>query len=255
MDRMELAQHIGHLERDGSLLARAAAQAGLGAPVRACEPWRVRDLLAHLGYVHRWATGHVTGQPVRGGGRKSEAEILASGPPDGELIGWYQAAHADLVTALRTTPPGVSDGAFLPAPSPLAFWARRQAHETAVHRFDAQDAAGQAGSIDPGFAADGIDELLMGFAYRDRAGPQGGTRVLQVRTSDTGHGWQVDIGPRGITGVRRATGEADCVLHGPAGQLYLVLWNRRPVHSDGVTVTGQRDLLRFWRDDMRVTWA
>ncbi len=253
---MEISQHIGHLEHDGSLLAGAAARAGLDAPVPACRPWRVGDLLRHLAHVHRWAAGHVTGQRVRGAGRKSEAEILASGPPDDELIGWYRAAHADLVTALRTTPPGVPGGAFLPAPSPLAFWARRQAHETAVHRFDVQDAAGQAGSFDPGFAADGIDELLMGFAYRDRAEPaRGGTRVLQVRTSDTGDGWQVEIGPEGITDVRRATGEGDCVLDGPAGQLYLVLWNRRPVTGDGVTVTGQDDLLRFWRDDMQVTWG
>ena len=30
--------------------------------------------------------------------------------------------------------------AFLPAPSPLAFWARRQAHETGIHRADVESA-------------------------------------------------------------------------------------------------------------------
>ena len=58
-------------------------------------------------------------------------------------------------------------------PSPLAFWARRQAHETAVHRYDAQSAApggppAPAGAFDPAFAADGVDELIMGFAARRR---------------------------------------------------------------------------------------
>lgn len=35
---------------------------------------------------------------------------------------------------------------FLDAPSPLAFWARRQAHETAIHRADAQLAADGPGA-------------------------------------------------------------------------------------------------------------
>jgi hypothetical protein len=50
-------------------------------------------------------------------------------------------------------------------------WARRQAHEAAVHRVDAQRAAGAArpGGVDAGFAADGLDELLLGLFGRRRA--------------------------------------------------------------------------------------
>jgi len=43
--------------------------------------------------------------------------------------------------ALSAAPPDLRCWTFLPAPSPLAMWARRQAHETTVHRVDAELAA------------------------------------------------------------------------------------------------------------------
>src|SRR6204780_1534249 len=62
---------------------------------------------------------------------------------------------------------------FLDAPSPLAFWARRQAHEPAIHRADAESAAGDVTPFPAVFAADGIDELLVCFASRGGVpGPQ-----------------------------------------------------------------------------------
>src|SRR5262249_53658636 len=147
-----------------------------------------------------------------------------------ELPGWFREGHAALVQALSVAGPDLNCWAFLAAPSPLAFWARRQAHETAIHRVDAGQAAvtpgdaavtpgdaavtpgdaavtpgdaasapgdaasarGDAGRapgdaasapgdaastagpaapgtgtpFDPAFAADGVDELLMGFLTR-----------------------------------------------------------------------------------------
>ena len=49
---------------------------------------------------------------------------------------------ADLVAALAAAPDDLECWTFLPAPSPRAMWARRQAHETAIHRVDAELAAG-----------------------------------------------------------------------------------------------------------------
>jgi hypothetical protein len=62
------------------------------------------------------------------------------------------------------------------APPPRRFWARRQAHETTIHSVDAIAARSQRWptasdvAIDPLLAADGIDELLMGFITRGKAG-------------------------------------------------------------------------------------
>ena len=54
------------------------------------------------------------------------------------------------------------------APCPLAFWAPRQAHETAIHRADAESAAALLPECLADFAADGLDELIMGFGRRAR---------------------------------------------------------------------------------------
>ena len=73
-------------------------------------------------------------------------------PDDDDLINWYLDTNANLVDALESAPPDVESFTFLPAPSPLAMWARRQAHETSIHRFDAENAAGIASEFDPTFA-------------------------------------------------------------------------------------------------------
>src|SRR5215467_439058 len=131
----------------------------MGAQVSACPGWRVRDLLKHLGYVHRWAAGYLTEGLTEIVGEPSEEVILGQGPGDGELPGWFREGHAALVRAIETADPGLECWSFLSAPSPLAFWARRQAHETAIHRADAEQAASRAGQgaagggppFEPGF--------------------------------------------------------------------------------------------------------
>src|SRR6202044_1362579 len=103
---------------------------------------------------------------------------------DPDLLSWFRAGHAALVETLSGADPAVQCATFMPAPSPLAFWARRQAHETAIHRADAESADGTVPQYPPGFAADGIDELIMGFGQRRKYRPSsaasgdGGMQVL-----------------------------------------------------------------------------
>jgi uncharacterized protein (TIGR03083 family) len=248
--------HIAALERDGLLLAEAASHAGLAALVPSCPPWRVRDLLRHIHYVHWWAATHIreTRDQVIAG--PPEADLLAAGPPDAELLDAFRAGHRALAETLRTADPAVSCATFLPAPSPLAFWARRQAHETAIHRADAEMAAGRRVTpFGPEFAADGINELLTGFAPWERlaARPQA-TNTLQVHATDTGDNWHVVIGRDGIQATT-GHGQADATASGTAHGLYLLLWNRHDTATAGVTVSGDPDVLRLWRDTLQVPWA
>jgi uncharacterized protein (TIGR03083 family) len=252
---MELDQHIAALDRDGRLLADAAERGGLAVPVPSCPPWRIRDLLRHIRYVHWWAGTHVrqaSSQVMTG---PSESELLGGGPPDAELLDAYRAGHRSLVETLRDADPAISCATFLPAPSPLAFWARRQAHETAIHRADTELAAGAVTPFDPEFAADGVDELVTGFAPRERltARPQA-TRTLQLRAADTGDDWHLAIGPGGV-GARRGYYEADAVVSGPAQGLYLLLWNRQDIEAAGAAVSGDAKVLLVWRDTMHVRWT
>jgi uncharacterized protein (TIGR03083 family) len=252
---VEPPEHIAALERDGALLATAAGRAGLDVIVPPCQPWRVGDLLRHLGFVHRWAAGYVSQAREEMTDEPAEDELLRAGPGDAELLGWFHDGHAELVRALRAADPRLRCFTFLPAPSALAFWARRQAHETAIHRVDAESAAGEVTSFPASFAADGVDELIMGFWAR---GQESADRrcCLQVRATDTGGEWLVELGAG--TAARGRAAVADCTVAGPASDLYLLLWNRPPYggqHTDRVTVGGDPGLLRLWRDLMQVKWS
>jgi uncharacterized protein (TIGR03083 family) len=263
MQSMEPFAHILALQREGDQLAIGAELAGLAASVPSCPGWQVRDLLRHLGYVHRWAANYLIERRQDPAEELTEAEQLAAGPADDELIAWYRARHAAIVSALTTADPGIRCWTFLPAPSSLAFWARRQAHETAIHRADAQLAAGRQPSYDAQFAADGIDELLTGFFGRgERAGTDAGNPPgrLLVRAVDTGDDWLVTLTAdgRNVIDVGRGSGDTAnvrCTLAGPASGLYLTLWNRSDPDAAGVTVEGDRTVMRAWLQEMTITWA
>jgi uncharacterized protein (TIGR03083 family) len=256
---VEIAEHVDSIERDGALLADAAEKAGLTAPVPPCPGWQVRDLVRHQTYVHSWAARHVDEQLPELIDEADEAAILGGGPPEAGLIAAYRDGHAALVQTLRDADPDVTCATFLRgAPSPLAFWARRQAHETAIHRLDAQSAVasapGPAAAFEPAFAADGLDELIMGFAPRRRYRARGdGERSLAVEAADTGASWQVRLAD-GANEVRRGAGTADCVLEGPASGLYAFLWNRCDTGAAGITVRGDPAVLETWRGNVRVLW-
>ena len=191
---MEITEHIAMLRRQGDLLAAAAERAGLDAAVPPCPPWLVKDLLRHTGYIHRWAAQHVTERPAQVLDGPPEEEILCGGAPDSELLDWFRAGYAALAQTLATADPALEYAAFIAAPSALAFWARRQAHETAIHRADAESAAGTTPEYPADFAADGVDELIMGFGrrrkYQPAASPHGG--LLRVLAADTGDVWSVE---------------------------------------------------------------
>jgi uncharacterized protein (TIGR03083 family) len=253
---MEIGDHISAIQQDGTALAAAAGRAGLDAAVPSCPDWRVRDLLRHQGYVHRWATGYVANPQLRQVPRMTEAELLAAGPDDEDLLDWFRAGHGALVETLQTADPAVRCWTFLPAPSPLAFWARRQAHETAIHRADAELAAGERAAYRSEFATDGIDELIMGFFGRGRADFEPGP-ALQVEAADTGAKWLVTLTAdrSRAARVRRGAGVADCTVTGAACALYLLLWNRASVAEDGIAVTGDPGVLRSWQTAMQVRWG
>ncbi|MFD0001012.1 maleylpyruvate isomerase family mycothiol-dependent enzyme [Streptomyces sp. NPDC127178] len=246
---METADFVRTLDREGQLLAAAAEEAGSEAEVPTCPDWQVRDLLRHTGMVHRWAAAFV-------------AEGHTSAHPDGglpdldgaSLLTWFREGHRHLVGTLAGAPADVQCWQFLPAPSPLAFWARRQAHETTVHRFDAETARGGTPSgIDPDFAADGIDELLLAFHARRRSRVRSAEpRVLRVRATDTdGAVWTVRLSQEPPVAVRGDTAGADCEISGRVAQLYVALWNRLPFPH----VTGDAAVATLWRENSAVTWS
>ncbi len=255
---MEITEHIAILSGEAKLFSAAAEQGGLDVQIPTCPEWDMRDLVRHLSEIHLWAAARVAKRTTKlwpddiSEHVESWPDLAVFWPDDDKLVDWYLDTNANLVNALESAPPDLDCPTFLPAPSPLAMWARRQAHETAVHRFDAESAAGIASEFDPVFAADGIDELLAAFAPRKQEFPIDSDKAMHVHATDTDDHWRVTMAPDGIT-TTREDGPADVTLTGLAADLYLVLWNRRD--NSSIAVTGDDELLEKWHGNHRVRWS
>jgi uncharacterized protein (TIGR03083 family) len=241
---MDVDTHLDHLTAEGLLLADAAARAGWDAPVTACD-WDVRQLVTHVGGIHRWAAAIVgTASPESD---KAAADAVGTGPGDDELLDWYREGHVALLDTLRAAPADLDCFAFLPAPSPLAFWARRQAHETAIHRADAESAFSDITPFTVDLAQDGIGELVQGFARRRSNAIESPGRFA-LRPDDGGAPWLVTFGGERIDAVQ-SDADADAVVVGSSSDLYLWLWNR----PSPATVNGDAAVAQLWRN-VRVRW-
>jgi uncharacterized protein (TIGR03083 family) len=231
---MDVPGNLAQLEQDGHRLAEAATD--LTAPVPPCPEWTVLDAVTHTGGAHRWATSIVRDHDP------GPADEEWATPGSGDPVDWFREGHVALVSTLRAAGPELQCYAFLPAPSPLAFWARRQAHETAIHRADVEAASGAITPFPADFAADGIDELVNGFAARRRSFPHvEAPRTLAVRPDDAA-GLTVTLAPDGIRSTPGAA-RAEATVSGAASDLYLWLWNR----PAAVDVAGDQDVADLWR--------
>ena len=221
---------------------RTPVRAGLDAEVPWVPAWTVRDLMAHLGAVHRWAT-----EIVRAGDTHAPEPPSRFQPPHDDLAGWYALGLTELVATLRTVDPEAPAWHMSPAASHTArAWSRRQAHEHVVHRLDVEVAAGVAHApVDPVLAADGVDELLGVILPRwQHTLPLVAARAsVTVIAPDVDRGWLVEVAagtvrltgsdPGSVPPLTGAPGVA--VLTGPAEQLLRRLWGRPAdvvVHGD-----------------------
>jgi uncharacterized protein (TIGR03083 family) len=219
----------------------------------------MREMVRHLGLIHLWAAGNVAfpqADVLETEDLTDLAdywpELAGSWPDDSDLVAWYRNTHANLIQVLKAAPSDLECATFLPAPSPLTMWARRQASEIAIHRFDAEMSRGVKSQFDPKFATDMLDELLCGFAPRPRPLEVENPKVIHVHSEDTDEDWYVTLGPE-RTDTSRQGDEADLTLTGTAADLYLLLWNRTP--ESGVTMTGDSELMSLWHGNFRIRWS
>jgi uncharacterized protein (TIGR03083 family) len=255
---MEVSDLVEALDDQGQLLTKAARGGDLDLGVPTCPGWNLRDLIMHVGQVHRWATAYVTGALAEPLTAEEEKVLFAETPTDERIVEWFSNGHAALCDALRSAPAGLACWSFLPSPSPLAFWARRQAHETAIHRGDAEQCFGALTPFEPAFAADGVDELLTGFAARGRKLLSNPPRTMVVESTDTADRWLVILGTEQVTAQRvpgSVSGPAavDCTVRGTAPDLYLALWNR--LHTSILETEGDRSVLDGFCERLQIRWT
>jgi uncharacterized protein (TIGR03083 family) len=131
-------------------------------------------------------------------------------------------------------------------PATVGFWQRRQAHETAMHRIDAEAAAGDVHPIDAELAADGIDEWLELVAHTPwRQPPTGDGETLHFHCTDVTGEWLLRLQPDGLE-VEREHAKGDVAARGAASDLLCWLQGRGPI--DLLEVFGDEMLLARWRD-------
>jgi uncharacterized protein (TIGR03083 family) len=229
------------IEREGHALSTAARH-DFKAAVPACPGWDVDDLLAHIGRIH-----HRTANVVRTQRQVPPRDEDGSNPvaPSGNLLGWYEAGLADVLDALRGADPATPVWSWA-GPADVAFWLRRMGQETLIHRVDAEQATGEVGPVDVELAADGIDEMLDMFLPRRHAGSSTGAgEVVHVHATDVAGEWLVVLGADSIA-TERGHAKGDVAVRGPAADLLLWLWGRRPI--DGLEVYGDDALAARFRD-------
>lgn len=244
-------QLLAEVTSSTAVLAALIDGADLTRQVPTCPEWTLRQLITHVGRVHRWAARNIAAQAA-------------------EPVPFREVPGGRLPDDPREHPRWLTDGAALAArevraagPEPIwtpagmlpgAAWARRMAHETAVHRADGQITFGQQPVIDPVMATDGIDEWLSllarhGATGDGQAGALSGGRTLHIHTTDGGPGaageWLVRAGPGGLT-VEPRHGKGDVAVRGPACPLLLMLVRRVSPDTPGVEVLGDRALLDAW---------
>lgn len=240
---MEHSEYLTHIQNDAGALARAARGAGRGAATPSCPDWDVAELVKHTGTTHRWVLAVLAARGPVAAGFELGLPDAADAYPD-----WFESGAGDLVRALQAEDPDAEVWAW-GADQHVRFWSRRMAHETAVHRWDAQRAAGDPEPIDGSLAVDGIDEFLDNVAYHPNLrGVVGAGEALHLHCTDRDGEWLLGRGPDGLT-VRREHAKGDVAIRGTASDLALFLVGRVP--PTALEVHGDPSVADRWQEEMR----
>jgi uncharacterized protein (TIGR03083 family) len=125
-------------------------------------------------------------------------------------------------------------------PAPARFWFRRMAHETVIHRIDAEEAARMITPIDRDLATDGVDEYL----HVGCEPPADLSSLLSFQTTDTGATWRIALGADRL--AFDPPGEPQGTVRGPAGDLYLWLVHREAAMAGPVELSGDQAAIAQW---------
>ncbi|WP_165984006.1 maleylpyruvate isomerase family mycothiol-dependent enzyme [Streptomyces sp. YIM 98790] len=213
------------------LLAGAPPQ----TPVPTCPGWTLAELSVH----------------IRGNLATLEQAVRGSAP--GEVPPRLADCAERFAAAFRSAgAEAVAEAWGLKQPA--RSWARRAAHDLAVHRADAALALGAPFELAGDLAADGLDELLDMFAGQDLPGLRelaGQTLHLHATDADDAE-WLITFTPPGFT-WRRAHEKAATAVRAPLTSLLLLCYRRRPPGHESVQLLGAPAPLSGLLDSIALT--
>ena len=153
---MDDSTYMAHIETDAARLAEAIRSADESDDVPSCPDWSVRDLAIHTGMVHRHKMETVRGRYV-------EAPPPWKDAPDepvDDLAQWLEDGVAEMLEVFRDADLSLPIYTWCMHDHPAAWWVRRMAHETLIHRVDGELAVGAVSPLDPELCVDGVKEIL-----------------------------------------------------------------------------------------------
>ncbi len=207
----------------------------LTTPIGHLGRWRVSDVVAHLGGVHRWTTRIVNSRSMKGP-RFTKSKL------DGvELCDWFDTGVQELLNGFQNNDRNETCPNFNPGSvKTVGWWSRRQMHETTIHRWDIERSVDRATPIGPIQATDGIDEFLDVFV-RAR-GKQTLTGPLLLTTTQPSQTWTLTPAqkPGRIDIAGGESGQFAAKLSGSPNQLLLALWGRLALAETEITITGDK---------------
>lgn len=240
---------LAGLRAEGPALRAAAAAAGPDTPVPTCPEWTVDGLVRHVAAIYRWVGEHVTRGAISPPTRRTHES--PEGAP-AAAVDWFDQEFAALIRLLDGLDPELPAWNWAPQAKKAVFWHRRMAHETTVHRWDAQMATGQAEPVEAKLAADGVSEVLDTWLPAGRRrGPSGLHGVAHLVATDASQEWFVRLRGDGVALLDTATlfdtddPHPRAQATGTASDLLLALYGRVPF--DVLTVAGEPTLLAALR--------
>ena len=242
--------HCDEIVTQTSLLIEHLDGADVTVPVPTCPGWNVSQLARHVDGGQRWARDIVAARAVEPPSDVALRDL--SGATDDDPV-TLSASLTEAAAALAATLKAAGPDARMWCPvgdGGSAFYARRFAYETALHRADAALALGMEYTLNPDVAADGIDEWMelgcLPFHFevhpwmRELLAPG---RTIGLHATDTNAHWLLDL-TGNVIAWRRADEPATAEVRAPVTELLLMIYRRRPVA--GLDVTGDARLVDFW---------
>jgi uncharacterized protein (TIGR03083 family) len=246
-------RYLDALTAQAALFAEVLAGADLALRVPTCPDWTLHELVRHVGVVHRWVTGIVRQRAKT----QPDFDPLRWPVPEDtdELRAWLRDGAAELVEAIRSAGPLAPMWTWTDDQS-AGFWARRMAHETAMHRADAELALGRQFALEADLAADAISEWLsllslpQAVQFRpELAELRGEGQILHLHSTDPGLGeageWIVRRTPEGPV-WEPGHMKGDVAVRGAVVDLLLVLMRRVAPADAPITVLGDASVLDHW---------
>ena len=242
------------LRADGAAFLAAVSEPGqLGTPVPSCPDWNIGELTRHLGAVYRRVRLNAGSGAVDEPWGPVVVPDQAPAAGDEQVVSWFANELAQIDAFLDALDPDVPTWNWAPQTKKAAFWHRRMAHETAVHRWDAQFSTRLPEPLESKLAADTVDEALDTFLPAGRRRPHADVSgVVQLIASDVGHEWYVRMRGDGIIALLDTGTLLDDDAHparaaaiGTASDLALAIWGR--ISFEVLDTAGDEALLEALR--------